>query len=151
MDKAAIDIKTNLILSLDSLKERTQKDLLHYHQINKYLFMTYDPLGLKALGRIIANKEKRPYSEVFQNYQEALVLLMDKGTTKENRINTYQHIYGYFKKQLTKAEKEPFFQALKSYREDKTSHKEVLALLKQYVDRFQEPYLFSQTIFNMDD
>lgn len=151
MKKDKPDINTRLLSSLDVLQSKTHKDLVHYHSIHKYLFMTYDALNLKKLGRIVANKDRLPYEEVFISYKQELEKMLQKEPTRSNQINTYEHIYGYFKNILTKEEKNQFFERLLEFKESNISQKEVLGLLREYIDRFDEPYLKTQTIFDMDD
>lgn len=68
----------------------------------------------------------------------------------ENRrevINALQHIWGYFKKAATEAEKSNFLQLLEEYRQEMTSKDGILLYLKEMLDRYPNEYLANSSIF----
>ncbi|MFC7371518.1 DUF1722 domain-containing protein [Fictibacillus iocasae] len=56
--------------------------------------------------------------EDFQNVISYIQELESLSFEKKAVINTFEHIWGYFKKSASKEEKEAFFKALKQYREN---------------------------------
>ena len=138
-----------ILSSFNALKEENHQALTHYHSINKYLLMSYDPQRLKHLGRLIAEGKRLAYDELYHSYEKILKALVVNGSSKPRRVNTFEHIYGYFKDSLPQEEKEQFFHILNDYIEDKTDERHILSVLKGYVDFYKEPYLATQTIFDM--
>ncbi|OZM57012.1 cytoplasmic protein [Lottiidibacillus patelloidae] len=121
--------------------------LQQFHAKNKYLFMAYNQLRLKKLGRILANNEKGPYEEVYNNYKEELGMLFAKAPRYTSNINVCEHIFGYFSKQLTSNEKQYFLDLLEKYRERKIPLSSLTGVLKSWVIRFEDEYLLMQTYF----
>jgi uncharacterized protein YbgA (DUF1722 family)/uncharacterized protein YbbK (DUF523 family) len=134
-------------------KFRTLKDatkiaaLQQFHAENKYLFMAYNQLRLKKLGRILANNEKRPISEVYELYKGELAHLFAKAPRYTSNINVCEHIFGYFSNELTSNEKQYFLSLLEKYRERKLPLSSVTGVLKSWVIRFNDEYLLKQTYF----
>ena len=125
----------------------TMKALVKFHSNNKYLFMTYNQNTLRVMGNIVANHNKLPVEEVYQNYEKELRLLLSKQPSQKKRINVLTHIYGYFKKDVEPAEKEYYFEVMDQYLNNQVPYSNVLTVLKGWAIRFKEKYLIDQTIF----
>ena len=110
--------------------------------------MSYHQKDLTHLGQILANPLKKTDEEVITAYENSLIATLRKKSTKQNRINVYAHIYGYFKKVIDENLKNEFFNLLELYQDSKISHIELLEFLWNLTNRFHEPYLLKQTIFN---
>ena len=128
-------------------RNKNMKDLVSFQSDNKYLFMAYNQTKQKELGRIIANQEKLSLEEVFENYEQTLYELLKRTPRYTSNINVCQHIFGYFKKDLKKEEKEHFLTLLHKYAEKKIPLSNLLVVLKAWALRFEENYLLRQTYF----
>lgn len=124
------------------------KDLVIFHRNHKYLFMSYNPILLKNLGSIVANKKNLTVKKTYQEYQILLTKIFKEKPTQKNRLNTLYHIYGYFKNKLDKETKTHYFNKQNAYMDSKCSFSSVLSLLKDYSDQFEEDYLVDQKIFS---
>ena len=49
------------------------KDLVSFQSDNKYLFMAYNQVKQKELGRIIANHKNEKIEVVFENYEKTFI------------------------------------------------------------------------------
>ncbi|NMR96131.1 DUF1722 domain-containing protein, partial [Vibrio parahaemolyticus] len=87
-------------------KENSMKALIDFHSNNKYLYFAYDQTQKNKLGQIVANQNKKPLYELFNEYFEELIKLFSKLPSKKNYINSYLHIFGYFSKDISKNERE---------------------------------------------
>lgn len=123
------------------------KDLVRFHTVHKYLFMSYDQNRMTKLGRILANHEKLAFDAVVDLYESTLRELLHLEPSQKRRVNTLTHIYGYFKKELSNAEKEYYFDALDDYIDHRIPYSSVLYILKGFAVRFQQSYLLDQIIF----
>lgn len=126
----------------------TMKGLVNSHSENKYLFMTYNQKTLKEMGRIVANHEKHSIEEVFEAYEEKLQWMFRRAPNRKSNMNVCQHIMGYFKNELTKAEKDFFMAELEKFYNEKIPLSTIIAILKSWVVRFDNEYLLQQTYFN---
>lgn len=125
-------------------QNKNLKELVSFQSDYKYLFMAYNQVKQKELGRIIANHTK---DNIFENYEKTLYELLKRTPRYTSNINVCQHIFGYFKDKLNKQEKEYFLTLLKKYAEKKIPLSSLLVVLKSWVLRFEEHYLLRQTYF----
>ena len=79
---------------------RTAGDLVHFHTINKYLFMSYSPRLLGVLGKTVANHEKKPISKVMEDYGLHLGCLLRHIPSTRSHANVLYHILVHFSKSL---------------------------------------------------
>ena len=128
-------------------KNKNMKALVEFQSDFKYLFMAYNQTKQKELGRVIANKDKRPIDEVYAKYEEILYKLLNRTPRYTSNINVCQHIFGYFKNKLKKEEKDYFLSLLSKYTEKKIPFSSLLTILKSWAIRFEETYLLRQTYF----
>ena len=123
------------------------KDLIEFHANNKYLLMAYSQNELKNLGQIVANHEKKPFSQVIGAYHEHLGLAFAKPPKRGHYINVLMHILGYFSEELSSKEKEFILDRLDKYKQDHVHLSVVVSILQSYVIQYDQAYLLSQTIW----
>jgi uncharacterized protein YbgA (DUF1722 family)/uncharacterized protein YbbK (DUF523 family) len=121
--------------------------LVKFQARNKLLFMGLNQTRMRAMGRIVANAEKRPVGEVFDDYETELRTVLARMPRMVSQINVAMHALGYFKKELSAAEKAHFLDSLESYRAERVPLSAVTGILGSWVARFDEPYLAEQTWF----
>lgn len=124
------------------------QDLVTFHTINKYLIMAYNQAALKRMGKIVANHEKLNMTSVIELYEKELEALYMSTLKPGKNVNMLLHLFGYFKKDLSSAEKSFFLDQLSFYEKELVSFNSLLLIIKAWVVRFEEPYLKQQTIFN---
>lgn len=128
-------------------KTAAMAKLVTFHANNKYLFMAYNQTAMREMGRIVANHDKEDINTILSNYESVLHRLFATLPRFTSHINTLQHIFGYFKKELTTAEKRHFDQLIDKYRNEKIPLSAVTTLLQSWVVRYAQQYLSEQTYF----
>ena len=123
------------------------KELVQFHTNNKYMFMGYNQTTLKTMGNIVANHNHHTALEVFDEYEIQLRKLLSKEQSTKKRINVLTHIYGYFKDEISKEEKDYYFEVQNEYLDNRVPYSSVLTVLKGWTIRFGQSYLVDQTIF----
>ncbi|EEL70703.1 hypothetical protein bcere0026_23120 [Bacillus mycoides] len=123
------------------------KELVAFQSDYKYLFMAYNQVKQKELGRIIANQKNETIEVVFDNYEKTLYELFMRAPRYTSNVNVCEHIFGYFKTKLKKQEKAHFLELLQKYSEKKIPLSSLLVILKTWAIRFDEKYLLRQTYF----
>lgn len=129
-------------------KNNRYNDLLMFHSENKYLFMAYDQMKLKELGRIVANHEKRKTETLYHDYEGKLYELLAEAPKFTAYINVLYHVMGYFSKKLSEDEKQYFLGLIEQYRQNVVPLSSPVGVLQSWVIRFKNAYLASQTFFN---
>lgn len=135
---------------LQSFLERIESfhELVEFHTGYKYLIFAKSQNSYKELGRIVANHSKLELDEVLKLYEEKfLSAIALKGTIKKS-YNVLLHIIGYFKKQISKEEKEHLLSACSEFKSGFIPLIAVTKLINLYVMRFEQEYLRVQKFLN---
>ena len=127
---------------------RSMADLVRFQAENKLLLMAYNQTGMRALGRIVANKEKKTLEDVMGEYRIGLQNAFLRAPRRSSAVNVLMHAFGYFKEQLNEKEKIFFLTSLDSYRAGTTPLNSILTMLRMWIVRFDEDYLSTQTFFS---
>ncbi len=141
---------TKLFLSAafrDMAKKREMKALVQFQADNKLLFMTYNQVKMRELGRIVANHEKQKIDKVLENYGKTLLTAFAKIPSFVSNINVLMHAFGYFSKELTSKEKAFVLDSFEKFREKKVPLAVPVSVIRSFIIRFDEKYLAGQTYF----
>jgi uncharacterized protein YbgA (DUF1722 family)/uncharacterized protein YbbK (DUF523 family) len=126
---------------------RSMGALVSFHAQHKFLLMATHQTEMRALGRIVANPERRPAAEVIRDYCERFPRAFARIPKYTSQINVLMHALGHFKEGLTAREKAHFLDTLQSYREERLPLSSVVSILRSWIVRFEEPYLADQVYF----
>ena len=129
-------------------KSNEMRELVRFHTESKLLLMAYNQREMRVLGKLVANLEKRPLSEVLANYEDHLHKAMETAPKRTSNINVFMHILGYFSKELSMNEKQFFLETLELYREGRVPFTSALSLAKSWAVRFRNQYLLNQSFFD---
>jgi uncharacterized protein YbgA (DUF1722 family)/uncharacterized protein YbbK (DUF523 family) len=130
------------------VKDRGTMDaLVRFHRQQKLLLMSHSPGGLRDLGRIVANPEKRPSTTVIREYGAALLPALSRAPRIGTNVNMLQHALGYVSEGLSGGEKAFFLETLEAYRAGQVSLAVPKNLLKAWILRFDTGYLKDQAYF----
>lgn len=129
-------------------KDPSFKELVAFHTSYKYLIYAKSQESYKILGNIVANREKQKTSLVLKAYEEAFLQTINQKSTINKTYNILTHILGYFKKRISKEEKEHILMACDEYKEGIIPLIAVIKLLNLYVKKFDDTYLKNQKFLN---
>jgi len=132
------DIKQNKKISL----------LAEFQAKNKYLFMAYSQDIQVKLWRIVASYDKTNLDEIFEKYFSELLKLFNTDLSIWKLINSFIHIFGYFKNHCSSEEKLFFSEMLEVYREGRIPTSSIILMLKSYSLRERNDYIIKQTILS---
>ena len=118
--------------------------LVDFQRRHKLLLMAHSPEMARQLGKLVAGAGSRPAAEIFPEYEKLLLTALKQKSTVRKNVNVLQHMFGYFKKQLDDFEKKELLGLIEQYRQNLIPLIVPLTLLKHYIDKFQQPYLFDQ-------
>ncbi len=121
--------------------------LVRYHAENKLLFMAHHQATMRAMGRLLANQEKRAFGDVIASYESALLGLLARVPGHAAHVNALTHALGYFSKKISRREKARFLEALEQYRAGDVPLASPLGTLQGWTARFGTAYLEAQTYF----
>jgi len=128
-------------------KKKTMKALVGFHSDNKLLLMAYNQTVLRHMGRIVANHDKLPITEVLDTYRRELFNAFRRSARYTSNINVVMHALGYFKKHLTSREKSYFLDSIEKYREERIPLSVLLGIIQVWIAKYEIEYLSRQTFF----
>jgi len=126
----------------------TMGALVRFQAENKLLFMAYNQAEMRVLGKIVANRERRPLSDVLLDYEGHVSMALARPPRPGANINALLHSFGYFSECLSAAEKAFFLETLERYRAGRVPLSAATSILKSWIVRFAEDYLRAQTYFD---
>lgn len=129
-------------------RKPSHKELIEFHTNYKYLIYAKSHKAYKELGRIVANHERDQFETVLQNYKISFLQAINEKGNINKTYNVLLHIFGYFKKLITKEEKEHTLNACNEYKQGIIPLIAVIKLLNLYVKKFDEQYLKKQKFLN---
>lgn len=122
--------------------------LVAFQAAHKLLLMAYNQSAMRKLGRLVANPDKLPVSQVLAQYEPTLKKALARGAAFTSHINVLMHAMGYFKNELNQREKAHFLYTLERYRAGKAPLSALLAVIGVWIARWKQDYLESQVYFN---
>lgn len=123
-------------------------ELVRFHAANKFLLMAYNQKELRILGRIVANQNKKPLSEVLTSYGEHFERALSRTVKYTSNINVLMHALGGFSRELVSREKAYFLETLERYRNGKIPLSAALGIMRAWAVRFETGYLMKQSYFS---
>jgi uncharacterized protein YbgA (DUF1722 family) len=124
------------------------KHLVAFHTNYKYLIYAKSQSSYKELGKIVANQDKKDLEVILDEYTTGFLKAIALKSSINKTYNVLLHIFGYFKKDLTKEEKEFILTAIDEYKSGIIPLIAVTKILNLYVIRFDEQYLKTQKFLN---
>ncbi len=149
-------LRENFIESIFSLQrwrrliEQNQSlgGLVEFHTHNKLLILSHNQDIYRKMGRLVAQGENFDLNELFDRYEKLLLKALALHTTLKKNINVLQHMMGYFKKDLSRDEKQELLSVIDQYGSGYVPLIVPITLFKHYVMKYEQPWLKTQTYLN---
>ena len=126
----------------------SMKELIAFHTSYKYIIYAKSHQSYKELGNIVANHDKKDLELVLEEYKHAFLKAISLKGSISNTYNVLVHLYGYFKKDINKDEKDEILASLEEFKNELIPLIAVIKILALYVKRFDIEYLKLQKFFN---
>lgn len=110
---------------------------------NKYLVLSHSAAIYKEIREYL-KQEEISLAQVRDYIQAALALPEDRGQV----INAYQHVWGYFKRKATAAEKADFFFHMAQYEAGRVGQDVLREDVVRLLDLYPNKYLENSTLLN---
>ena len=117
----------------------------HLWARNKYLVLSHSSNIYNEIRQYLKNEEVE-VSMVQEMIDRACQIPEHRGQV----CNAFQHIWGYFKKQATDAERKDYMLLLDCYRFGQASKEELIAQTRDLLDRYPNTYLQHSTLLKGD-
>ncbi|MDD2308605.1 MAG: DUF523 and DUF1722 domain-containing protein [Desulfuromonadaceae bacterium] len=129
----------------DFLAENTTVGrLVEFHTANKLLMMAHSPQIYREMGRLVAHGAELNLPDLLRRYEELFMKGLAFHATVKKNTNVLQHIMGYFKQQLSAAEKVELLEVIGQYHDGLLPLIVPMTLLKHYINKYDQQYLKGQ-------
>lgn len=129
-------------------KEKKISNLVEFHTSYKYLIYSKSQNSYKLLGKIVANSEKKDIEELYKDYENEFLKAIATKSTLNKTYNILLHIFGYFKKHITKEEKVDILESMYDFKNRVIPLISVIKIFNIYINRFDIVYLKNQKFLN---
>lgn len=119
--------------------------LVKFHACHKLQLMSHNPQLYREIGRLVANGQSLEREALLDRYEGLYMRTLGFRATARKHVDVMMHMMGYFKKQLSSADKAELLDLLDRYRLGTVPLAAPLALISHYVRRFDQGYLKQQT------
>ena len=123
-------------------------NLVDFHTRNKLLILSHSQKHSRLMGKLVAGGKQMPMDELYAQYEALLMESLALKTTPKKNMNVLQHLMGYFKKQLSKDEKQELLEVFDRYRQEFVPLVVPITLINHFVRKYDQPYLKMQTYLN---
>ena len=127
---------------------RSLGNLVAFHTREKLLLLSHSPNHYRAMGKLVADGKQHRTEDLFDAYESAFGEALSLKTTVAKNTNVLQHIIGYFKKVISKGEKQEMVEIIGAYRDGHVPLIVPVTLCNHYVRKYEQPYLAQQTYLN---
>ncbi|MGM0541905.1 MAG: YbgA family protein [Pseudomonadota bacterium] len=119
-----------------------------FHRDHKYLFQSKSEGIYRELGALVSATRKHNLAESLLGYEQKMFALLACRSTKGHVKNVLDHIYGYFKHELTPLEKNHYHETVTEFMDNIVPLIAVIKVLEQFLNHYGSDYLSSQVFFN---
>ncbi|HBK5918414.1 TPA: DUF523 and DUF1722 domain-containing protein [Vibrio alginolyticus] len=124
--------------------EPTRGKIIDFHSRYKLTLMAHHPESYRSLGRLVADVANYEIEDFYQEYRLGLMKALTNRASRKNNTNVLMHLQGYFKRSLTKEEKEELATVIHDYRIGMLPLLAPLTLIKHYLNTYPDEYLAKQ-------
>lgn len=122
----------------------THGRLVAFHTGNKLLMMAHSPQIYREMGVLVAHGAEVILADLLLRYEELFMKGLALHATVKKNTNVLQHIMGYFKQQLSAAEKAELLEVIGQYHNRLLPLIVPLTLLRHYINKYDQHYLKGQ-------
>lgn len=123
-------------------------DFQAFHRDHKYLLLSKSESIYREMGPIVAETTQENLADCLKAYETKLHALLAHRSKRGSVINVLDHLYGYFKKQLTEQEKTHYRETVEEFRNGIVPLIAVIKVLQQFLSHYGSDYLETQVFFH---
>lgn len=119
------------------------KSLQDFHARYKFLLLEYHQDRMRSLGKLAANSDNSDPSIVYDKYRNYFFETLATLPTIKNQINTFQHLMGFFKNNLSSDEKKLFMGLVQDFGKGILPYQVPLKMTHFFIEKYQHYYLLN--------
>jgi uncharacterized protein YbgA (DUF1722 family)/uncharacterized protein YbbK (DUF523 family) len=123
-------------------------NLVDFQTRNKLLILSHSQKHSRLMGKLVAAGKQMPMEALYAQYEALLMEALALKTTPKKNMNVLQHLMGYFKKQLSRDEKQELLELFEQYHQEFVPLVVPITLINHFVRKYDQQYLKLQTYLN---
>jgi uncharacterized protein YbgA (DUF1722 family)/uncharacterized protein YbbK (DUF523 family) len=125
-------------------ERKSRGDIIAFHTAHKLQIMSHSVKHYREMGTLVAHAKEFDNKSFNEKYEELfMAALLLKATVKKN-VNVLQHMAGYFKKQLSRDEKQELREIINQYHLEYVPLIVPITLFNHYIRKYDQQYLQNQ-------
>jgi len=129
-------------------KKKSRGNIVAFHTEHKLQIMSHSLKYYKEMGRLVARVKEIPQESLYEQYEARFMQALSLKATVKKNVNVLQHMAGYFKKELSKDEKQELQEIIEQYHQNYTPLIVPITLVNHYVRKYEQEYLRKQYYLN---
>jgi len=129
-------------------ERRTLGNIVAFHTAHKLQIMSHSVKHYREMGRLVAHGKELGLPALYKQYEVMFMQALSLKATVKKNVNVLQHMAGYFKKHLSKDEKQEFQEVIEQYHQYVTPLIVPITLFNHYVRKYNQEYLKKQFYLN---
>lgn len=118
--------------------------VVNFHTRHKLLLMAHSPKHYTLMGKLVAGQKALSVGDLRADYEKLLLTALALKATPAKHVNVLEHMMGYFKKDLSAAEKQELLEIIGQYKAGFIPLVVPVTLINHYVRKYDSPYLKEQ-------
>lgn len=137
--------------AFETLKSQniTMRNLVVFHQNNKFLLQSKNDILYRQLGKIVGNHEAKTFEDILCEYEILYKTIIVKKSSIGKTRNVLEHMAGFVKSYLNSREKAILKVQIEDYANKILPVIVPLSTLMIYAQKHDVTYLLKQTFFNL--
>ncbi len=129
-------------------QKKSRGNIVGFHTAHKLQIMSHSLKQYHNMGRLVARAKEIPLEDLYEQYEALFMQTLSLKATVKKNVNVLQHVAGYFKKLLTKDEKQELQEIIEQYHRYFTPLIVPITLVNHYVRKYDQEYLQKQYYLN---
>jgi len=131
-----------------SSEKKSLGNIVAFHTAHKLQIMSHSVKHYSEMGRLVAHGKELAIQSLYDQYEAIFMQALSLKATVKKNVNVLQHMAGYFKKQLSKDEKQELQEVIEQYHQNITPLIVSITLFNHYVRKYDQEYLKKQLYLN---
>ena len=125
-------------------ERKSRGNIVAFHTAHKLQIMSHSVKHYREMGKIVAQGKELDLPTLYKKYEALFMQALSLKATVKKNVNVLQHIAGYFKKQLSKDEKQELQDIISQYHREYVPLIVPVTLLNHYIRKYEQEYLQKQ-------
>lgn len=122
--------------------------LVDFHTRHKMIFLSHSQVGYRRLGKVVGNLGSLSPASAYTEYEQEMTRVLEYKSSPAKHVNVLMHMLGYFKKDLSPAEKQEMLNLIDQFKRQLIPLIVPITLFKHYIGKYEQPYLAEQLYLN---